>query len=600
MRHASPWRMDVSTALLGLDPSVAAGDVRAATDAAAPTDFAHTLSRATAAQPKPKAFPTKAAAGQNAARGGAVPEQTASAAVKPRTHGERKAAERKRSESQTDERRAAGADGRNLPVDGKISPPTPPAAGATSASAAQHAQASCSVGNPPAALAKSAGAVTSSVIAGEGAPAASGAQVVPVAGQSILGGTGGMGNAQAGGGPPVLVGPATPSAAAGSSSPKDANGLSALGSVISATDATAMSDAAAGTDAPATTAKLDATGAATVAAACTSTRNNTPTTSELAGVLAGRAAALQRLQSATTDKPVAAAAQAGKPGVGLTDSAVVGQILTGTASSVMQDVSTSPAAGLNLLAGTDGAPGAATAPGADASAAKDAVSATTMRAAVTQTDSAATAAYIPAPSLDEAAAVTSLAMKPSISHDTETVTAKAVVDLATSADAASSTPGAGFGLASLSAHSTAQNAAPAAVHVRASIDSADFAQTLADKVAWLVDKDIGSAKLSINPPQLGPVDVHVEVSGDKAQVVLSTHSLVTRDALEAASPRLREVLGSNGFTQVSVDVSHRSFQDRTPPSRQWSAAALAQRTDVPAVSEVARARTVLGTLDAYA
>lgn len=131
------------------------------------------------------------------------------------------------------------------------------------------------------------------------------------------------------------------------------------------------------------------------------------------------------------------------------------------------------------------------------------------------------------------------------------------------------------------------------------MDSPGFPQALSDKVVFMIDKDVGSAKLSINPPQLGPIEVHVEVSGDKAQIVLSTHSLITRDALEAATPRLREMLGANGFTQVSVDVSQRSFQDRSLPRQQWNTSTLS-RLEAPVEREAVRARSLQGTLDAYA
>jgi len=144
-----------------------------------------------------------------------------------------------------------------------------------------------------------------------------------------------------------------------------------------------------------------------------------------------------------------------------------------------------------------------------------------------------------------------------------------------------------------------QAAAPASSGIHPAIDTPGFAQALSDKVAFMIDKDVGSAKLSINPPQLGPIEVHVEVSGDKAQIVLSTHSLITRDALEAATPRLREVLGANGFTQVSVDVSHRSFQERSMPRQQWNTSTQ-QRLQGPVADEAVRARSLPGTLDAYA
>jgi flagellar hook-length control protein FliK len=153
------------------------------------------------------------------------------------------------------------------------------------------------------------------------------------------------------------------------------------------------------------------------------------------------------------------------------------------------------------------------------------------------------------------------------------------------------------------AASTAGAADPAVFKLHQGLDSPDFPQALADKVAWLVDKDIGSAKLQINPPQLGPIDVHIEVQGDKAQVWLSAHSVVTREALEASSPKLRDMLGSQGFAQVNVDVSQRSFQDRSAPASQTQWLPTAARTgpdELFAAPAAQPRRAGPGALDAYA
>jgi flagellar hook-length control protein FliK len=78
----------------------------------------------------------------------------------------------------------------------------------------------------------------------------------------------------------------------------------------------------------------------------------------------------------------------------------------------------------------------------------------------------------------------------------------------------------------------------------------------------------------VSPPQLGPIEVRIAVQGGHAQVWLTSHSAVTRDALESSSPKLREMLGAQGFGQVSVDISQRSFQERpnTPPAYDWASA----------------------------
>jgi flagellar hook-length control protein FliK len=161
------------------------------------------------------------------------------------------------------------------------------------------------------------------------------------------------------------------------------------------------------------------------------------------------------------------------------------------------------------------------------------------------------------------------------------------------------------GVAQLSTNATtAADAAPTpTLKVAAAVDSPEFAQGVSDRVSWMVDNNLNGAKLQVNPPQLGPIEVRISVQGDQAQVWLTAHSAVTRDALESSSPKLREMLGTQGFAQVNVDVSQRSFQERptfaqsydwTPPSDRGTSAAPVSS----APTSVARAAS--GTLDAYA
>jgi flagellar hook-length control protein FliK len=144
----------------------------------------------------------------------------------------------------------------------------------------------------------------------------------------------------------------------------------------------------------------------------------------------------------------------------------------------------------------------------------------------------------------------------------------------------------------------------AALRIHASVDSADFTQGLSDRVSWMVDNGVNGAKLQVNPPQLGPIELRISVQGDHAQVWMTTHSAVARDALESSSPKLREMLNAQGFGQVSVDISQRSFQDRsayTPPYQRESAdARSASVTPAAATTAASAPRSLQGALDAYA
>jgi flagellar hook-length control protein FliK len=137
--------------------------------------------------------------------------------------------------------------------------------------------------------------------------------------------------------------------------------------------------------------------------------------------------------------------------------------------------------------------------------------------------------------------------------------------------------------------------------IAAGVDTAQFGQGVADRISLMMDSNLTNAKLQVNPPALGPIEVRIALQGGHAQIWLSSHSALTRDALESSSSKLREMLGSQGFSQVSVDISQRSFQERSPQSQAYEAAP-SIRADAPVLAQapVSISRSASGLLDAYA
>jgi len=173
----------------------------------------------------------------------------------------------------------------------------------------------------------------------------------------------------------------------------------------------------------------------------------------------------------------------------------------------------------------------------------------------------------------------------------------------------SSSPGApgggAAGAAQLSANLTTVSdaAATPTLKVAAGVETPEFGQGVASHVSWMVDNNLNGAKLQVNPPQLGPIEVRIAVQGDHAQVWLISHSALTRDALESSSPKLREMLGAQGFAQVSVDISQRSFQERSTHSQPYEWTPSANRSPSTTavqstLSSIPRASN--GAVDAYA
>lgn len=82
---------------------------------------------------------------------------------------------------------------------------------------------------------------------------------------------------------------------------------------------------------------------------------------------------------------------------------------------------------------------------------------------------------------------------------------------------------------------------------------------LGQKVAWLVNQRHQVAEMQLNPPNLGPLEVKITIANDQASALFVSHHAAVRDAIEAALPRLREMLAENGITLGNAQVSAESF-----------------------------------------
>lgn len=78
---------------------------------------------------------------------------------------------------------------------------------------------------------------------------------------------------------------------------------------------------------------------------------------------------------------------------------------------------------------------------------------------------------------------------------------------------------------------------------------------LGQKVVWMAAGAQQSASLMLNPPDLGPIQVVINVSNDQANASFTAAQPEVRQALEAALPRLKEMLGDAGITLGQASVS---------------------------------------------
>ena len=84
-----------------------------------------------------------------------------------------------------------------------------------------------------------------------------------------------------------------------------------------------------------------------------------------------------------------------------------------------------------------------------------------------------------------------------------------------------------------------------------------WGEQIADRVVLMAGKQLRSAEIRLTPAELGPLRVQVSVDEGAANVTFHAQHSVTRDALEQALPRLREMLAENGLSLGQADVSDR-------------------------------------------
>lgn len=95
-------------------------------------------------------------------------------------------------------------------------------------------------------------------------------------------------------------------------------------------------------------------------------------------------------------------------------------------------------------------------------------------------------------------------------------------------------------------------------------DSA-WQQELGDKLIWMHKQDMPSVQLRLNPEHLGPVLVKIDINHDQASVAFTAQHLAVKEAIEAAIPKLREMLGGQQLNLADVNVSQQQSDQRQSP-----------------------------------
>ncbi|MFZ6755914.1 flagellar hook-length control protein FliK [Undibacterium sp. Ji50W] len=146
-------------------------------------------------------------------------------------------------------------------------------------------------------------------------------------------------------------------------------------------------------------------------------------------------------------------------------------------------------------------------------------------------------------------------------------------------------------------------------HISPRVGNPGWDKAVGQKVVWMVGEAMQSAELTLNPPDLGPLQVVLKLSNDQANASFTAAQPEVREALEAAIPRLRQMLSDAGVQLTGFSVNSQAagqgqnFAEQqtrsTGTSRQSSD--LGDNTTVAATgSTQAKVRVSNGVVDTFA
>ena len=102
------------------------------------------------------------------------------------------------------------------------------------------------------------------------------------------------------------------------------------------------------------------------------------------------------------------------------------------------------------------------------------------------------------------------------------------------------------------------------------VRSPHFDTLLGNQLLWQAKVGNQQAEIRLDPPELGPIDVRISQSDNETHLHFVVSHQATRDQLEQALPRLRELFGQGGLLLGQVEVEQ-GRRDSEQPAQQSSA-----------------------------
>jgi len=128
------------------------------------------------------------------------------------------------------------------------------------------------------------------------------------------------------------------------------------------------------------------------------------------------------------------------------------------------------------------------------------------------------------------------------------------------------------------------------------VQSPEWSRNMSDQVSMMIKGGFQKAEIKLNPAHLGPMEIKLSMTEDKASINFVTQHVPVRDAIDSALPRLRDMLEEQGLSLADVDVSTQSEQQSNEETGEDSGTSA--QSEITDMEMEAAAQEVMTTVNA--
>ena len=105
------------------------------------------------------------------------------------------------------------------------------------------------------------------------------------------------------------------------------------------------------------------------------------------------------------------------------------------------------------------------------------------------------------------------------------------------------------------------------VELKPPVSSPDWGPALNQRVTWMVANSLQNASITVNPPNLGPLEINIQTDQNKTNVQFIVSSSEVRQAIQDAIPSLSKMLENSGLQLGQANINSRSHSQNRENAR---------------------------------